>query len=60
MGTRLDAARELVVAVETIQRNSTYFSSQTSQVILRPDLRGNRRAVGEETLTKREREVIQL
>lgn len=60
MGTRLDAARQLVVAVETIQRNSTYFSSQTSQVILRPDLRGNRRAVGEETLTKREREVIQL
>jgi DNA-binding NarL/FixJ family response regulator len=55
-----DAARELVVAVEAIQRNSTYFSSQTSQAVLRPDLRGNRRAAGKNTLTKRERQVIQL
>ncbi len=55
-----DAARELVIAVEAIQRNSTYFSSQTSQVILQPDRRGNRRALGKETLTKRERQVIQL
>lgn len=55
-----DAARELVIAVEAIQRNSTYFSSQTGQVLVRPDLRGDRRAAGKETLTKREREVIQL
>src|SRR5437870_2582244 len=32
-----DAARELVTAVEAIQRNATYFSSQTSQAVLRPD-----------------------
>lgn len=55
-----DAARELLVAIEAIQRNSTYFSSQTSQAILRPDLRGNRRSADKNTLTKRETQVIQL
>jgi DNA-binding NarL/FixJ family response regulator len=55
-----DAARELLVAVEAILRNSTYFSSHTSQAILRPDLRGNRRSAEKETLTRRERQVVQL
>jgi DNA-binding NarL/FixJ family response regulator len=55
-----DAARELLVAIEAIQRNATYFSSQTSQALLRPDLRGNRRSSDKDTLTKRERQVIQL
>jgi DNA-binding NarL/FixJ family response regulator len=55
-----DAARELVNAVEAIQRNSSYFSSQTSQAVLRPDLRGNRRSAEKETLTRREKQVVQL
>jgi DNA-binding NarL/FixJ family response regulator len=55
-----DAARELLVAVEAILRNSTYFSSQTSQAILRPDLRGNRRSAEKDTLTRREKQVVQL
>jgi len=55
-----DAARELLVAVEAILRNSTYFSSQTSQAILRPDLRGHRRSGEKDTLTRREKQVIQL
>jgi len=55
-----DAARELVSAVEAIQRNTTYFSSQTSHAVLRPDLRGHRRSAEKDTLTKRERQVIQL
>jgi DNA-binding NarL/FixJ family response regulator len=55
-----DAARELVTAVEAIQRNTTYFSSQTSQAVLRPDLRGHRRSAEKETLTKREKQVVQL
>ncbi len=55
-----DAARELVVAVETIQRNSTYFSSKISQAALRPDLRGNRRPQEKDILTKREKQVVQL
>jgi DNA-binding NarL/FixJ family response regulator len=55
-----DAARELVTAVEAIQRNATYFSSQTSQAVLRPDLRGHRRSAEKETLTRREKQVVQL
>ena len=55
-----DAARELVVAVEAIQRNSTYFTSKMSQAVLRPDLRGNRRSPEKDTLTRREKQVIQL
>jgi DNA-binding NarL/FixJ family response regulator len=55
-----DAARELVTAVEAIQRNMTYFSSQTSQAVLRPDLRGYRRSAEKETLTRREKQVVQL
>jgi len=55
-----DAARELVLAVEAIQKNLTYFSSQTGQAVLRPDLRGNRRSPEKDTLTRREKQVIQL
>ena len=55
-----DAARELVTAVEALQRNATYFHSQMSQAVLRPDLRGNRRSPEKETLTPRERQVTQL
>lgn len=55
-----DAARELLVAVDAILKNSTYFSSQTSLAILRPDLRGNRRSAEKDTLTRREKQVVQL
>jgi DNA-binding NarL/FixJ family response regulator len=55
-----DAARELVIAVEALQKNATYFRSRMSQAVLRPDLRGNRRSLEKETLTPRERQVIQL
>lgn len=55
-----DAAHELVVAVEAIQRNGTHFPSKGSQAVLGSDLRGNRRPLEKHTLTPREREVIQL
>lgn len=55
-----DAARELVTAVEAIQKNGTYFSSTTSQAVLRLDLRGKQRSATKETLTPRERQVVQL
>ena len=55
-----DAARELVAAVEAMQRNSTYFRSRMGQAVLRPDLRGTRRSSGKETLTRREKQVVQL
>ena len=48
-----DAGRELVGAIETIQRNSVYFSPRVSQAGLGSDLRGDRRPVEKETLTPR-------
>jgi DNA-binding NarL/FixJ family response regulator len=55
-----DAARELVVAVEAIQKGSTYFISNASQAVLRLDLRGKKRSATKDTLTPRERQVVQL
>lgn len=55
-----DAARELVGAVEAIQRNATYFSPRVSQAGLGPELRGSRRSLDKDTLTPREHQVIQL
>jgi DNA-binding NarL/FixJ family response regulator len=55
-----DAARELVVAVETIQRNSTYFSSRIKPIVLGGNLPGKRRRLEKDTLTPRERQVTQL
>lgn len=55
-----DAGRELVGAIELIQRNSTYFSPRLNQSGLGSDLRGNRRSLEKETLTPRESQVIKL
>lgn len=55
-----DAGRELVGAIETIQRNSVYFSPRVSQAGLGSDLRGDRRPVEKETLTPRENQVMKL
>jgi DNA-binding NarL/FixJ family response regulator len=55
-----DAARELVAAVEAIQRNSTYFSSHVQQTGIGSDLRGDRRPLEKNTLTPRENQVVQL
>lgn len=55
-----DAARELVGAIEVIQRNSTYFSPQMNQSGIGSDLRGSRRSLEKETLTPRESQVIKL
>jgi len=54
-----DAARELLVAVEAIHRNSTYFSPH-AQAGLGSALRGSRRSLNRNTLTPRENQVIQL
>jgi DNA-binding NarL/FixJ family response regulator len=55
-----DAARELVGAIEVIQRNSTYFSPQMNPAGIGSDLRGSRRSLEKETLTPRESQVIKL
>jgi DNA-binding NarL/FixJ family response regulator len=57
---KADAARELVAAVEAIQKNSTYFSPHMGPAVRDTDLRGNRRPADKATLTKRESQVIQL
>jgi DNA-binding NarL/FixJ family response regulator len=55
-----DAGKELIGAIETIQRNSVYFSPKMSHAGLGSDLRGSRRSLEKDTLTPRESEVIKL
>ena len=55
-----DVARELVAAIEAVQRNSTYFSPRMGPAIVAPDLRGDRRSADKNILTRRESQVVQL
>jgi DNA-binding NarL/FixJ family response regulator len=57
-----DAARELVSAIEALERNGTYFTSRIAQMVLDGYLdqdrsRPNR---GQSLLTNREREIVRL
>lgn len=57
-----DAGRDLMTAVEALQRNRTFFSSKAGEVVLdnfRKHKTGTDKAV-KEALTAREREVVQL
>src|SRR6516225_8533930 len=57
-----DAARDLVAAVEALQRRTTFFTSSVAEMVLNGYL--NRNGVShrpvKERLTPREREVVQL
>jgi DNA-binding NarL/FixJ family response regulator len=55
-----DAARELVSAVDALQHNSSFFSSRITPACLGNGLRGTHRSRNKETLTRRERQVVQL
>jgi len=59
-----DAARDLVVAVEAVRRDKTYFTSKVAAMVLEGYLKGGTQAVaasvGRDRLTPREREVVQL
>jgi DNA-binding NarL/FixJ family response regulator len=59
-----DAARDLVVAVEALRRDKTYFTSKVAAMVLEGYLKGGTHsvpvAVGRDRLTPREREVVQL
>jgi DNA-binding NarL/FixJ family response regulator len=59
-----DAARDLVVAVEALRRDKTYFTSKVAAMVLEGYLKGGTQAVavsmGRDRLTPREREVVQL
>jgi DNA-binding NarL/FixJ family response regulator len=59
-----DAGRDLVAAVEALQRQRTFFTTRVSQMVLdgflnRPDRSASPNVTGD-VLTSREREVIQL
>ena len=57
-----DAARDLVTAVEAVQRNQTFFTSKVAQMVLsgylNPDQENEH--FSRDCLTPREREVVQL
>jgi len=60
-----DASRDLVSAVEALQRNKTYFSSRISQMVLDGYLNPKSAATKEKSselgrLTPRQREIVQL
>lgn len=60
-----DAGRDLVTAVEALQRQRTFFTTRVSQMVLdgflnRPDRGATDHNATAEILTSREREVIQL
>jgi DNA-binding NarL/FixJ family response regulator len=60
-----DAAKDLVVAVEALAQNRTFFNSRVGQIILEGFLGGGELAPSETaspapSLTAREREIVQL
>ena len=57
-----DAARELVSAVEALERNGTYFTSRIAQMVLEGYLDQDRSRPhrGQSLLTNREREIVRL
>jgi DNA-binding NarL/FixJ family response regulator len=59
-----DAARDLVVAIEALRRDKTYFTPKVAAMVLEGYLKGGTKAapvaVGRDRLTPREREVVQL
>lgn len=59
-----DAARDLVVAVEALKRDKTFFTSKVAAMVLDGYLKGGPQAaaisLGRDRLTPREREVVQL
>src|ERR1700693_4486929 len=59
-----DAARDLVVAVDAVRRDKTYFTSKVAAMVLEGYLKGGTHSVpvsvGRDRLTPRESEVVQL
>lgn len=57
-----DAARDLVAAVEALERNSTYFTSRIAQMVLDGylDQSASRPHRAQTLLTNREREIVRL
>lgn len=54
-----DAGRDLITAVQALQRNKTFFTSKVAELMLDSFLKG-KPGIQNEILTAREREVVQL
>jgi len=61
---KTDASRELVIAVDALRNNKTYFTPRVAAMVLEGYLRGDAKPgaslVKRDRLTPREREVVQL
>lgn len=57
-----DAARDLVSAIQALQRRTTFFTSSVAEMVLNGflDRRGDTQKPTKDRLTPREREVVQL
>jgi len=57
-----DAARDLVSAIQALQRRTTFFTSSVAEMVLNGflDRRGETQRPAKDRLTPREREVVQL
>ena len=57
-----DAARDLVSAIQALQRRTTFFTSSVAEMVLNGflDRRGETQKPSKDRLTPREREVVQL
>src|SRR5215469_10608856 len=57
-----DAARDLVSAIQALQRRTTFFTSSVAEMVLNGflDRKGEAQKPSKDRLTPREREVVQL
>ncbi len=60
--TKADTARDLVLAIESLRRNKTFFTSRVDQMVLESFLHDgtDKRKTSSERLTSRQREIVQL
>ena len=60
--TKADAARDLVLAIEALRRNKTFFTSRVDQMVLESFLQegDGKKKVSADKLTSRQREIVQL
>jgi DNA-binding NarL/FixJ family response regulator len=55
-----DAARDLIAAVEALERNRTFFTSHVGEMVLEGFLQNGKKELNLPKLTPREREIVQL
>lgn len=60
--TKADTARDLVLAIEALRRNKTFFTSRVDQLVLDSFLQDgtSKSKTSAERLTSRQREIVQL